>query len=305
MASGITGTVFNIQRYSVHDGEGIRTLVFLKGCPLRCDWCSNPESQRARPELARNPERCLGVETCDYCAAACPHGALGLPETGAPVVDRDLCQGCMACASRCPAQALKPYGTAQTVEAVLNVVERDQPFFFRSGGGMTLSGGEPLAQADFALALLEEARRRRIDCAVETCGHVPWPVLERAGQLVQEMFFDIKTADNAVHQRVTGVANTLILENFERLARNFPKLKLSVRTPVVPGVNDDEASIAAILALIAPFPSVTYELLPYHRMGEPKYRFLDRPFPMEGARPDDARFAALKRLAARIRPAAA
>lgn len=290
------GVVFNIQRYSVHDGAGIRTTVFLKGCPLRCDWCSNPESQRPGIELAVSESRCLGVEVCDYCAHACQHGALGLAEAGAPIVERARCLACLACAGACPAKALHPYGMERRVAQVLDAVEQDQLFYARSGGGMTLSGGEPLMQGDFALALLREARRRRLDCAIETCGQVPWERLEEAAGLVRQIYFDLKLADPNRHECHTGRSNGLILENFHRLAVLPDKARLHVRTPVVPGINDDPAEIGAILDLLQPYPAVRYELLPYHRLGEPKYHALGRTFPMGTAKLDAARFAELERL---------
>ncbi|PKU24012.1 (2S)-3-sulfopropanediol dehydratase activating enzyme [Telmatospirillum siberiense] len=298
-----SGVVFNIQRYSVHDGQGIRTVVFLKGCPLRCRWCSNPESQGPHPELARNAGRCLGVEICDYCKEICANGALGLPEAGAPVVDRGICRDCMACAATCPAQAMQPYGSVRTARQVLDAVEKDSPFYSRSEGGMTLSGGEPLTQPAFALALLREAARRHVDCAMETCGHVSWTALSRACGLLRELFFDLKVMDPVKHKEQTGVDNRLITDNLRRLLTEFPRLAVRVRTPVIPGVNDSRDDIAAILDFIRPFPHVTYELLPYHRLGAQKYAFLDRDFPMGDARLDNRKFEELRNFAAGNRQA--
>lgn len=294
----IQGYVFNIQRYSVHDGEGIRTNVFLKGCPLRCRWCSNPESQELKPELARNEQRCLGVEKCDFCAAACKHDALGLPETGMPVVLREKCQRCMACAACCPTGALTPFGSLMSVEEVIRNVEKDSIFYSRSGGGMTLSGGEPLLQSEFAMALLREAKRRRIHSAVETCGQVPWEVYEEACVLLNEMLFDIKLIDPEKHKLHTGTNNRLILNNIRGILENFPSLKVCVRTPVIPGVNDSPEDIAAILNFLAPYPAAHYELLPYHRLGTQKYFFLDREYPMGETALDVALMEELARMAA-------
>jgi pyruvate formate lyase activating enzyme len=286
----------------VHDGEGIRTLVFLKGCPLRCLWCSNPESQDPLPQLARNAERCLGVEICDYCAGVCPKGALLRPASGAPQVDRATCSGCLACAGSCPAQALHPYGAERTVRQVLDEVERDSPFYARSGGGVTLSGGEPLMRSRFALALLREAKRRHLDCAVETCGQVPWEVLAEACGLLREVFFDLKMTDPDKHLQQTGVRNGAILANLRRIAEDFPNLALCVRTPVIPDVNDNVEDIGAILDFLAPYPRLRYELLPYHRFGSEKYRLLDRPFPLGEATLDGDRFARLQALVTQRRP---
>lgn len=294
----VTGIVFNVQRYSVHDGAGIRTLVFLKGCPLTCRWCSNPESQRRVPEIGLNARRCLGVETCDYCADACGEGALRLPERGPPEIDRDACTACGVCAERCPAGALALYGRSRSVGDVIDEVERDSAFYARSDGGMTLSGGEPLAQAGFALALLREARRRRIDTAIETCGAVPWETLAAAAELAREIQFDVKAADPNLHAAWTGSDNRQILANLDRLATAFPDLSLTVRTPVIPGFNDTEAEIGAILALVARHPRAAFELLPYHRLGTEKYRYLDRDYGMAEATLGHGRFEALAAFAA-------
>jgi pyruvate formate lyase activating enzyme len=294
------GVVFNIQRYCVHDGGGIRTTVFLKGCPLRCRWCANPESQAFRPELGFNPRLCLGGDQCGRCAETCAENALARQD-GPPRLDMAACNACMACAQNCPAGALHAQGIEKSVRQILDEVERDSVFYARSGGGMTLSGGEPLMQARFALALLREARRRRMDCALETSGHTPWSVLAAACALLREICFDIKIIDPQKHEAQTGVGNALILENFQRMAEAFPDLEICVRTPVVPGVNDSEDDINAILAFLAPFPWVKYELLPYHRLGAQKYQLLDRPAPMGEAVLDAARFEHLRALVARSR----
>ncbi len=238
--SAVEGIVFNIQKYSLHDGPGIRTVVFLKGCPLRCAWCSNPESQAPQPQLALDRARCLGVDACARCLGRCPRGALGVGADGRIVRDPAACDDCLACAAACPAQALCVYGRRVTVGEVLRRVEEDEVFYARSGGGLTLSGGEPLAQAGFCMALLEEARRRRLGTALETCGHAPWPVLEAAAGLLDGVLYDLKCMDRQRHLRTTGVSNEGILDNLVRLKAAFPRLPLTVRTPVVPGFNDRE-----------------------------------------------------------------
>lgn len=278
--SKTTGYIFNIQRYSVHDGQGIRTNVFLKGCPLRCHWCSNPESQNPLPELARNEGRCLGIEACGFCLRACPNEALALQGNDMPAIVRDKCISCMSCASLCPTGALTPYGEQKTAGEVVDEVEKDSIFYARSGGGMTLSGGEPLMQADFALAILREAKRRRIHTAIETCGHVPWKTFEQAVPLIDEIMYDIKIACPDKHKHYTGADNTLILENFRKIAELYPQVPVKVRTPVIPGVNDSADDISAIIKLVSPYAHVRYELLPYHRLGTQKYIFLDKHNPM-------------------------
>lgn len=275
------GFVFNIQKYSVHDGPGIRTIVFLKGCALSCRWCSNPESQKTRPELAYNAGRCLTLSKCTRCLEACSRKALTRGGDDRPCIQRALCEGCdMPCAEACPAQGLLVYGKKRGVDDVLAVVEQDAAFYARSSGGMTLSGGEPLLQAEFAVALLREARRRRIKTAVETCGMVAPETVRAAAPWLSYALFDIKHVDSATHEAQTGMPNARILENFRILAEEFPDLPILARTPVIPGFNDTEESICGISSFLKPFERVTYELLPYHRLGTQKYHFLDREPPM-------------------------
>lgn len=275
------GLVFNIQKYSVHDGPGIRTIVFLKGCALSCRWCSNPESQKLEPELAFNAGRCLGVSKCGHCIVACPHGSITLGDDDKLNIDRSRCAECdLPCAAACPAQGLLVYGKERTVDDVLNVVEQDMAFYARSGGGLTLSGGEPLLQREFAVALLREARTRRIKTAVETCGMVSPETIREAAPYLNYVLFDIKHMNSAVHEAQTGLPNRRILENFRILAEEFPDLPILARTPIIPGFNDSEEAIAAIAGFLKPFERAEYEMLPYHRLGTQKYQFLDRPVPM-------------------------
>lgn len=275
-----TGYVFNIQRYSLHDGPGIRTIVFLKGCPLHCRWCSNPESQQPLPELAYNPGKCIGTDACFLCKSACPHGAIGEGAGGRVAIDRDACQKCFGCANVCPSKAMHIFGRLMSVAEVLDTVETDGMFYSRSGGGLTLSGGEPLMQADFAEALVKESRRRRIDATIETTGFAVWADLERVAAYLKTILYDIKSMDAEKHKQFTGVDNELILHNFVRLREAFPQLKIIARTPVVPGFNDTEADIGAIVDFLRDMPNVEYELLPYHRLGQQKYEYLGRPYPM-------------------------
>ena len=275
------GMVFNVQKYSVHDGPGIRTIVFLKGCSLSCRWCSNPESQQREPELAFNAGRCLGVSKCGHCIMACPYGSITLGDDDKLSIKRSHCAAChMPCAAACPAQGLLVYGKQRTVEDVLNVVEQDMAFYARSGGGLTLSGGEPLLQGEFAVALLREARVRRIKTAVETCGMVSAETVRAAAEYLNYVLFDIKHMNSAEHEAQTGLPNKRILENFRILAEEFPNLPILARTPIIPGFNDSEQAVAAIAEFLKPYERVEYEMLPYHRLGTQKYQFLDRPVPM-------------------------
>lgn len=292
------GFVFNIQKCSVHDGPGIRTIVFLKGCPLSCRWCSNPESIHLEPDLAYNEGRCLTLAKCQRCLEACPRGAIHATEDEHIQIDRSLCPNCdMPCAEACPSQALNIYGKRRTVDDVLRTVEQDAAFYARSTGGMTLSGGEPLLQIDFAMALLREARRRRIHTAIETCGRVPWENFEKAAPYINYFIYDIKHMDSATHKEFTGVPNDITLANLPKLSALVPEKTILCRTPVVPDFNDSEEAIQAICDFLKPFPNVEYELLPYHRLGTQKYIFLGRTPLMGEVQLDKSKMPALREIA--------
>ena len=266
------GTVFSIERYAVHDGGGIRSIVYLKGCPLRCLWCANPEGQEVRPQVFSFPERCIG---CGHCEAACPGGAARPASGHAPAV----CEGCGRCADACPADARRLFGREMTVAEVLQVVLKDRVFYRKSGGGVTLSGGEPTAQADFARALLAACRGRGLDTAMETCGHTSFPLLAGLAEHLNLILYDIKHMDRDAHRRLTGVPNDLILENLRRLgALGVPVL---VRVPVIPGYNDAPANLTATASFVAGMPAVqAVELLPYHNYGSGKYAHCGRAYPL-------------------------
>jgi len=277
----VTGLIFNIQKFSLHDGDGIRTVVFLKGCPLACRWCANPEGRGYTADLLFSRDRCIAPDGCRRCLAACPRTALFPAADGRVDLDRGGCDACGACVSACPAGALETAGRRVTVAEVLRVVEEDSVFYVRSGGGLTLSGGEPLAQAPFALALLATAHGRGLDTAVETCGLCRWEDLAALAPHVDRLFFDIKGLDDDAHRAWTGVSNRRILDNFRRLRREFPELPVVVRTPVVPGFNDSAAALAAVTTFVAAAGgAAACERLPYHRLGEPKYTRLGLPYPM-------------------------
>jgi pyruvate formate lyase activating enzyme len=294
------GLVFNIQKFSLHDGSGIRTLVFLKGCPLRCVWCSNPEGQFCAPQLVYDERKCIGTEACaNACLQACQVDAIAARDDGKVEIDLDRCNACGQCVVVCPPRALELLGESLTVEEVLEVVEQDGAFYARSGGGLTLSGGEPLTQPAFAARLLEAAQARGIDTAVETSGYAHWSDLEKVCRHANQVFYDLKCMDSEKHREGTGVENARILENLRQLCEAFPELPVVVRTPVIPGFNDSPAAIQAIAAFVGALPRpVRYELLPYHRFGEAKYRELGREYPLPEAQPpSEAHMAALSRLA--------
>ena len=274
-----TGIVLNIQRYCSHDGPGIRTTVFLKGCSVRCKWCSNPESIRPKPELAYDVSKCKGAEECGLCLKSpFPEGAFYVVDGADDKirVNWDLATECdEETASLCPTDALYMFGKELTVEEVLTEVEKDASFYRNTGGGMTLSGGECFLQPDFCAALLEGAHSSGINTAIETAGNVPWENVEKVLPHVDVMLHDLKLTIPERHKKWTGVDNKRILENFKKAYETFPDIRFIARTPLIPVVNDDEEHIRAVLEFIRPHKNVIdYELLPYHRFGTGKYEFL-------------------------------
>lgn len=279
-----TAYVINIQNYSLHDGPGIRTLVFLKGCPLRCKWCSNPESQEFHQELAFNKNKCLGKSQCGRCTHKCSSNAISFHKEEIVEINRQKCNNCLKCIDICPSQALSVYGKRYDYKELLNLVEKDNSFYARSGGGLTVSGGEPLAQGDFTLKLLKEAKKRRINTAIETCGYAPWKVLKEAAQYLDTILFDIKSLDSKKHEKFTGVSNKLILDNFDKLSTAYPQLNKIVRTPIIPGFNDSQDEKSKVEEYVKNYPNVTYEVLTYHKLGQTKYEYLGRNYPMDEER---------------------
>ena len=267
------GTLFNIQRYSIHDGPGIRTIPFFKGCPLSCKWCSNPESQRLKPELMFNSLRCVH---CGKCEVVCPHQALSFANRY--FIDRDKCHQCGECVAACPTQALEMKGTRMSVAQVVDELKKEENLFRRAGGGVTLSGGEPLAQPEFARELLKACKEKGWHTAIETSAYAPKRVIREIFPFIDVALTDIKAINPFIHREHTGVDNRIILENLLRIAQIT---QLVVRVPVIPGVNDNVEEIQAITEFAKLLRGVdSLHLLPYHTYGENKYALLGRIYPM-------------------------
>lgn len=268
--------VTEIERSAIHDGPGLRTVVFLQGCPLRCFWCCNPETQPLRPVLLRDRKRCVG---CGACASVCPRQAVSL-RNGKAVTDRAACAGCGRCAEICPTGANKLSGKEMTLTDILNAVCRDRAYYEATGGGLTLSGGEPLRQEN-AVELLRSAKELGLSTWVETTAFVPWPVLERAAVFTDGFYADYKHPDAAALRRGTGAELSVIEENLRRLAGMGAELTL--RTPVIPGFNADREILKKCFAFTASLGLKKHVLLPYHSLGREKYDKLDLSYPMGDA----------------------
>jgi pyruvate formate lyase activating enzyme len=277
------GLIFNVQKYSIHDGPGIRTTVFLKGCPLHCAWCHNPESISPRQEIMVVEQRCIG---CSECRRACSHG-LELPGDGPLPPRAEVCELCGACIGACPTEARQMVGRDLTVDEVLELVLQDRIFYEDSGGGVTFSGGEPLCQPEFLGALLQACRARGLHTAVDTCGMAQRQHLLAVAPVTSLFLYDIKFIDDARHQHYTGASNSVILENLQALAKVHREIWL--RVPVIPGINDDEAGLEAIARFAAGIAAIRQvNLLPFHQTSLPKARRLGHVSSVSGVQPPSA-----------------
>jgi pyruvate formate lyase activating enzyme len=277
-AASILGLTFNVQRFSTEDGPGIRTTVFFKGCPLHCAWCHNPEGLSAQPELMWYDTRCIGAREC---LGVCPESALELTPQRMRI-DRARCTACGTCADACPAGALEVIGHTWTPEELFAELQKDAVFYQTSDGGVTLSGGEPMAQADFIQALASLCHQAGIRVALDTCGAVAWERYERVLPLINLVLYDLKVFDRERHRASTGIDNGRILDTARRIsAAGTP---MWIRTPIIPGHSADAANIAALGDFIAhELPTVErWDLLAYTNLGQPKYHRLDRPYALEG-----------------------
>lgn len=275
METGPTnGLIFDIQGYSVHDGSGCRTLVFLSGCPLRCAWCSNPEGQLLRPRLMYREKKC--AHTHYRCLEACPRNAIRPTNATPPLqFDRSTCDRCdhMECVSACLSEALRIASRTYTVDELMRILVRDQGFW-GSQGGVTFAGGEPLFQAEFLLALLAKCRSNYMHTTVETCAHASTSVFREVLNWTDALFIDIKHMDSAAHRAGTGAGNELILQNIEEVASTGWDGRLIIRVPIVPGFNDTVENLQATAAFMAGLELKEVNLLPFHRLGHSKYEQL-------------------------------
>lgn len=277
----IKGTVFNMQHYSVHDGPGIRTIVFLKGCPLNCRWCSNPESHYASPEVAFNQDKCIG-SACKICQNHAPNHIFWDDVEDRPKLSNHRAEEVVKAAHLCPAKAMTVYGKEMSVDEVLREVEKDGTFYARSGGGVTFSGGEPLMQRDFLRELVSECKNRSIHTAIETTAFAQWEDVRSIIADLDYLLVDIKHIDPMKHKEWTGVTNEVTLENLKHIRQEFPNKPMRVRTPVIPGFNDDVMTLKAIADFVkTELPNTEYELLKYHRFGLNKYEFIGQEYPLD------------------------
>lgn len=279
----LTGLVSDFQRFSIHDGPGIRTIVFLKGCPLQCAWCANPESISPRPEIMLISHNCIG---CGKCIDVCPAKCFGASDRIVCSIDRDSCllPECGKCQRVCYANAVNISGRYLTVEEVMDVVMRDREFYDRTGGGITFSGGEPFAQPVFLLELARTAKVLKLNTAVETCGYVSWNIFNSVLEHLDTVLYDLKHMDPGMHLQGTGVDNQLILENAKRVDASGKPIR--IRLPLIPGFNDSEENIRATAGFIASFSNLeALDILPYHRMGEPKWGQLHQDYKLHDVAP--------------------
>ncbi len=279
---GETLNIFNIQRYSLHDGEGIRTVFFLKGCPLRCRWCCNPESQHTYPELMYRRQLCIGTKECGrclHCQEFSDQNIIEIDEDEKISLKSDKRGELLALSETCPTGALHQVGKERDIEELLEIANRDAAFY-GDNGGITISGGEPLLQKN-AILFLKRAKEEYFHTAIETCGCVPKERLLEASAYLNQIFMDVKSVDDEKHRQFTGHTGEQIRENLRSLCESYPQEKITVRTPVIPGFNDKESELAEIEKFLQQFPGITWQKLPYHTYGVGKYEMLGRQYSLE------------------------
>ncbi len=285
------GTTFNIKKFSVHDGPGIRTTVFFKGCPLSCLWCHNPESQSPQPEIHYFENRCI---QCGDCAEVCPNNAISFID-GIRVWDSDLCQFCGACTEICPTEAIQLVGRDTDIDEIMAEIEKDIIYYDQSGGGVTFSGGEPLQQIDFLVALLKRCKKHEIHTAVDTSGFAAWARVEKILPYTNLFLYDLKLMDDEKHRQFTGVSNQVILENLSRL--NNTQAQVHVRVPIIPSINDDDENLRATATFLSTLKNIQQiDLLPYHNIASDKYQRMAQEYALKDIKTPSAK--EMQRLAA-------
>jgi pyruvate formate lyase activating enzyme len=270
--SGTMGNIYDIKRFTAHDGPGIRSLVFFKGCPLRCRWCANPESQQFSSQLMFYKNKCAG---CGKCIAVCPNAAVLRDETFGFIAEGSKCNACGICAEACLYGAREIIGKMYTVEEVLSAVLKDSMHYDNSGGGVTLTGGEPFMQPEFIFGLLKALKAYSVNIAVETSGYTKWEYIERALPYIDLIYFDLKHIDGEAHKEYTGVSAEPILRNLKKLNSGLYNGELVIRVPFIPGVNSSDEVQSHIFSYLSGLKSVErVEIMPYHRLGSSKYEGL-------------------------------